>query len=365
MNDKSGKFVKHKGHANLYTRDGRFYARITVGRKRTFRSLRTKKIREAQRRLAELQTGKTAQADRRKEPTLHEAIDQAIAWRHEKRSASKPYSPRTLGEHEEQRHKAKKMFPDRPISHFTSSDFAEPIANMTRIRDGKPEGASQRKKMLELIKGAYARAKMLNQVESNPLEGIVPDQVKRRERVLPSKEELASICETMGELFSKRPKGGKARSGKGAALTARLLAYSGLRLSEAQGLLWKHISEGKIEVRGLNEQLKTANSRRSIHISAPLQEVLDEISAIYGADPEGGVMPNRNIRKYLADTCEHLNRPKLTHHDLRSFFATLCITSGVDVNTVANWMGDRVSTVMEVYLQVTEDHMSANASKIL
>ena len=76
-------------------------------------------------------------------------------------------------------------------------------------------------------------------------------------------------------------------------------------------------------------------------------------------------MPNRNIRKYLADTCEHLNRPKLTHHDLRSFFATLCITSGVDVNTVANWMGDRVSTVMEVYLQVTEDHMSANASKIL
>ena len=169
----------------------------------------------------------------------------------------------------------------------------------------------------------------------------------------------------MGELFSKRPKGGKAGSGNGAALTARLLAYSGLRLSEAQGLLWKHISEGKIEVRGLNEQLKTANSRRSIHISAPLQEVLDEISAIYGADPEGGVMPNRNIRKYLADTCEHLNRPKLTHHDLRSFFATLCITSGVDVNTVANWMGDRVSTVMEVYLQVTEDHMSANASKIL
>ncbi|MES2706748.1 MAG: tyrosine-type recombinase/integrase [Verrucomicrobiota bacterium] len=32
---------------------------------------------------------------------------------------------------------------------------------------------------------------------------------------------------------------------------------------------------------------------------------------------------------------------RITHHDLRHFFATVCIESGVDIPTVSRWLGHR------------------------
>ena len=351
--------TKVPGHSNLYRRGGaNFYARISVGRKQTFRSLGTSKIREAKKRLAELQSGHRLQADRRKEPTLFEAIDQVLEFRKNRRGPSRPLSPRTIGTHEELAAKARKLFPDKLLSSFRDDDFTVPLAEMGG-------SASRRKQVFELIKGAYRRAKSLGQVEINPLEGIVPDQVRRKERRLPSRDELDTICDKIVELFGRRGKGEILASGKAAALSARFLAYSGLRLSEARGVLWKHVRGGKLEVHGLEGRLKTSNSRRQIHINAPLQEVLDEISAIYGSHPLDSVLPTATILKFLRVSCEALGLDPLTHHDLRSYFATLCITSGVDINTTANWMGDEVTTVLRVYLQVNEETMAAAASKIL
>ena len=79
---KTKPITKVPGHSNLYRRGGaNFYARISIGRKQTYRSLGTSKIREAKKRLAELQSGHQLHADRRKEPTLFEAIQQVLEFR--------------------------------------------------------------------------------------------------------------------------------------------------------------------------------------------------------------------------------------------------------------------------------------------
>jgi len=357
---KSDSFVKVKNHANLYVRGGIFYARLHIGRKKTFRSLRTTKKKEALDRLLTLRTGRRADIDRRCEPTLHQAVDEAIAFRVQKQGAKR--GPSELSEeHQTQLMKVKALYPDNLLSSFTSEDLMEPIANLKRMDTGEPAALTTRKKLFEAVKGAFSRAVKLKQIDENPLADIEAGNPPRRERRNPTREGLDEICQAIEELFGKRPKGGSVASGKGAALTVRFLAWSGMRLREAQAVKWKDIQDGRIKIYGT----KTDRSRRSLDISPSLQQVLDDISAVYGSEPEANVMPVKTVLKYLAEACDHLGRPKLIHHDLRSFFVTTCCVAGVPADAVAAWIGDTVETVMRVYLQTNAEQRAQAAAKLV
>jgi integrase len=56
-------------------------------------------------------------------------------------------------------------------------------------------------------------------------------------------------------------------------------------------------------------------------------------------DPKGKVLAVSEARKSLARACEKLGVELLTHHDLRDAFATSAIEAGVDIPTVAAWLG--------------------------
>ena len=43
----------------------------------------------------------------------------------------------------------------------------------------------------------------------------------------------------------------------------------------------------------------------------------------------------------LAKVCTAVGISKLTHHDLRHLLVTHCIESGVDIPTVARWLGHK------------------------
>jgi integrase len=60
----------------------------------------------------------------------------------------------------------------------------------------------------------------------------------------------------------------------------------------------------------------------------------------------------------LATACRNLGYPHFTHHDLRHFFATTCIESGVDIPTVSRWLGhkDGGALAMRVYGHLRQEH---------
>jgi integrase len=66
----------------------------------------------------------------------------------------------------------------------------------------------------------------------------------------------------------------------------------------------------------------------------------------------------------LRNACQRLGIPRITHHDLRHLFATTCIESGVDIPTVARWLGhqDGGALAMKVYGHLRNEH-SANMAK--
>jgi integrase len=57
---------------------------------------------------------------------------------------------------------------------------------------------------------------------------------------------------------------------------------------------------------------------------------------------------------------------RITHHDFRHIFATTCIESGVDIPTVAGWLGHNDGGVlaMKTYGHLRPDHSQAAAQKV-
>jgi integrase len=49
------------------------------------------------------------------------------------------------------------------------------------------------------------------------------------------------------------------------------------------------------------------------------------------------VMRVHEAQKSLDRGLETLSLPRITHHDLRHYFATICIESGVDIPTFSKW----------------------------
>ena len=68
----------------------------------------------------------------------------------------------------------------------------------------------------------------------------------------------------------------------------------------------------------------------------------------------------------LEKACAIIGIPKLRHHDLRHLFATRCIESGVDIPTVARWLGhkDGGALAMRTYGHLRNEHSQAMAQKV-
>jgi integrase len=83
--------------------------------------------------------------------------------------------------------------------------------------------------------------------------------------------------------------------------------------------------------------------------------------------PSDTVSQIESAKKSLATACRRLGYPHFTHHDLRYFFATTCIKSGVDIPTVSRWLGhkDGGALAMRVYGHLCEEHSSAAIKKVL
>lgn len=75
------------------------------------------------------------------------------------------------------------------------------------------------------------------------------------------------------------------------------------------------------------------------HAADRLSAASVAVDSATGVDPRGKVLGVGEATKSLARACEKLGVELLTHHDLRDAFATSAIEAGVDITTVAAWLG--------------------------
>lgn len=140
---------------------------------------------------------------------------------------------------------------------------------------------------------------------------------------------------------------------------ARFLAYSGARLQEANGVTWEDVKADHIVIRGT----KTEHSVRSVPIIPAMRALLDHLKT---KRISGRVLGVKSCIDSLQRSCRRLNLPVLRHHDLRHYFATACIESGVPIPTVADWLGhaDGGTLLIRTYRHLRNQHSLAMAKAV-
>jgi len=146
-----------------------------------------------------------------------------------------------------------------------------------------------------------------------------------------------------------------------AGLVIRFLAHTGLRINEARHLEWGHVHEDFILCPGTI----TKNGRpRPIPFVNGIADILESLRSVKRR--EGKILPQAEVKRSLKKACTLAGVRRLSHHDFRHLFATRCVQSGVDIPTIARWLGHRDGGALlgKTYFHLVDEHSRKMAAKV-
>jgi integrase len=199
----------------------------------------------------------------------------------------------------------------------------------------------------------------------NPAAELKRMRVKQKDLHLPEPSQFKGLVENLRK--------GSGPWGHRVGDLVEFLAYSGLRIhSEAMHVKWEDIDwqRKEIVVRG-DPETGTKNSEiRRVPIISDMETLLarlkEDMSSEEGQLCAGPILKINRCDAALARACKETGIPRLAHHDLRHLFAARCIESGVDIPTVARWLGhkDGGALAMRTYGHLRNEHSQAMAQKV-
>ena len=194
---------------------------------------------------------------------------------------------------------------------------------------------------------------------SNPAETIKKLKESPKKMIIPTREEFAALIETL-EARARRD----ART-RHAVELVKLLAYSGMRLNEGASLRWGDVNLDADTFTVTGGEKGTKNGEiRHVPIFGNLLTLLEELwkkrTREQGHPPKASdeVVKTKTARTALESACREAELPRFGHHDLRHYFASNSIESGVDFKTIAAWFGhkDGGLLISNVYGHLRKSH---------
>lgn len=329
-------------HLRRRKTSGVYYAFIKRGRKQFRRSLKTTDKAFAKRRLADLERdiNRLAPAE-----TANVTFDEVAArWLETTRHALKAGTIR----HRQTCLKAVTPF-------FLGLSIRNVTARHCEVwltERGKTIAPQTFAHELSIMRAVFRYAMEQGLILYNPATGIKRRRIVPKKPAVPTREQFQSIVSAI-----RTESQGK---GKDGADLAELLAYSGMRLNEARSLRWREVnfSRGVFTVTG--GELGTKNyEQRTVPLSDGMHVLLERIKRERGkVSPDALVVRNATARKCIETACHNLGLSSFHHHSLRHYFATCAIESGVDIPTVAHWLGhkDGGALLMKTYSHLQQAH---------
>jgi integrase len=195
----------------------------------------------------------------------------------------------------------------------------------------------------------------------NPAKTIGKHRVRLKQLELPSQSQFVELVNFVESVHVGRT--------KSCANLIRFLAYGGFRKSEAKHVTWADCDFQKevISVKG-DPDTGTKNwENRDVAMIPEMKVLLEKLRKERpDAKPTDSVMLVAECQGALNSGCKAAGIKRITHHDLRHLFATRCIESGVDIPTVARWLGhkDGGALAMKVYGHLREEHSVDMAKRV-
>jgi integrase len=98
-----------------------------------------------------------------------------------------------------------------------------------------------------------------------------------------------------------------------------------------------------------------------------MRQLLERMKADRGeVDGATRVLLIKEAQGFITSACKKLAIPRFTTHALRHLFGTACLEAGVDVRTVAGWLGhkDNGALLLKVYSHVRQQHEAEMIRKV-
>ena len=216
--------------------------------------------------------------------------------------------------------------------------------------------------MLAAVRGALELAEESGvEVPTGLMAGCRKLKIPPRELVVPTNDDLEAILlevESTG-----RPTAEEARD------LIEFLAFVGCRIGEAREVTWGDVKRDEILIRGKENERGRARTKggdfRRVPIADRVGRLLKRRKWV-GARSRDRIFQVKSPKRSLEGACRRLKLPHLRVHDLRHFFATHCIERGVDIPTVAGWLGHKDGGVlaMKTYGHVRNEHSRQMGKRI-
>jgi integrase len=343
-----------------YRSSGTYFARFRVGGKLIWKSLKTSAFSVAKQRLPETIRDhraklESAAAFASGKMTVAAAIDAHLA----KVRASASLKPRSVDYREMMVGFISRSWPtlfDTDVPKISERDCQEWLTRFQR-----KYSASVVNNAIGTLRAVFAEAVGSGARFSNPAANLARMRIRPKRLELPSREQFLQFVEEI------RTAG--ARQSKDCANLVRFLAYSGLRTSEARYVTWADVNFARrqLHVRGDPITATKNGEMRYVPMIPELEGMLIEMRKRRLREPPNSiVMRVFECQNSMTHAAARIGMKRITHHDLRHLFATICIESGVDVPTVSRWLGhkDGGALCMKTYGHLREDHSFAQAQRV-
>jgi integrase len=342
---------------NMYRHpNGVYYARFDSGGKDVWRTLKTKLKSVAKPKLAELlkkegERRENGVAEASGKLTATQARDRIMAELEASRA-----KPATVAYWKEIYRALFREWPELPdlelrkVTAKQCEDWAKRYrakASPTRFN-----GALQRLRRL------FTHAIDEGHRYADPTAKITQERVVTRVPELPSRAKFEEWLQAIRDL--------KHRYSKHAADLAEFLAVTGLRIDkEANQILWRHVDFEAEEI--IIADSKSEAGIRRVPMNGRCKTLLCRMRGERPDEgPEEKVLAVSRGKRTWDKAAKAVGIAPMRNHDLRHYYCTACVESGVDFPTLAKWLGhaDGGHLLSKTYAHVRNEHSKRMASKV-
>ena len=349
-------------------RSGGYYARLFTGGKERWVSMKTKVLEVAKIRLRDEQrnAGKTdtiARPAKSGRMTMGMAVEQLnsdITASIPMRRGRKQTITASSGRYREETIEAlKRTWGEVPGYDLAASEVRKiSAADCRKWADvhRKKYSATRFNNTLGTLRRLFDIAIAAGELGRNPATDIGRSYKEPKTTYTPTLAELTKIIETIRQSTST-----KAGS---IADFVEFLAYSGSRKAAASLVTWGDVDFQRETI----TFRKTKNGRvLTIQAITPALELLKRMRDEVGeCAPDERIFSVSEAYGSLRRAAKEIGIPRISHHDLRDVFATTALESGVDIPTVADWLGhlDGGKLLLATYRKHRDEHARQSAKKV-
>jgi len=246
--------------------------------------------------------------------------------------------------------------------------------HINRFKEGRiKDGISERTTALDIIavRNVFKRAVNEGYIQRLPMEGMKTVKKAPDKRPYFTNAEIESVCSSATSF----------ENGQQLSDYIRLMALCGARRNEALGVQWADVDfeKGKLhlcrQVSQFGIQTLKNDKGRDVDFSPMLRTHLADMFKRRAPDSIWLFPSSRRGEK--DNPCTSFQKtfklariaaklPNFHFHDCRHHFISICVMSGIDYMTIAEWVGHSDGGILigKVYGHLADGHKKAMASKV-